>query len=73
MIGRFGLGAGGAGGGVIFFVPLDGGAGVVFAEGTLPVVLLAFGAAGAQVKHVHNTVISTRTGNNLLFIALWRI
>lgn len=72
MIGRLGLGAGGTGGGVIFLAPLDGVAGVVFAGATLLVVLLVFGVEGAQVIHVHNTVINTRTGNNLLFIALSR-
>lgn len=70
MIGRFGLGAGGTGGGVIFLALLVGTGGVVFAVATLLGLLLAFGAEGAQARHVHNTAISARVANNLLFIAL---
>ena len=43
---------------------LDGAAGVVFAVATLLVLLSPFGVVGAQVMHVHSTVISTRIDNN---------
>jgi hypothetical protein len=77
MIGRFGFGAGGTGGGVIFLVPLDGAAGAVagvvagvVAVDVLLVLLLPVGDEGAHAIHVHTSVINTRTGNNFLFIEL---
>jgi hypothetical protein len=71
MTGRFGFGAGGTGGGVIFLLVLpDGAAGVVFAAGALLVLLFAVGVEGAQVIDMHNTAVSTRIGNNLFFIPL---
>jgi hypothetical protein len=60
------LGAAGTGAGVVFLVLLEGAVGVMFAVGTLLVLLLPVDVEGAQVMHMHNIIISTRIDENLL-------
>ena len=60
------MGAAGTGAGVVFLVLLEGAVGVMFAVGTLLLLVPPVDVEGAQVIHKHNTVISTRIDVNLL-------
>jgi hypothetical protein len=54
------------GAGVVFLVLLEGTVGVMFAVGTLLVLVPPVDVEGAQVIHMHNIIISTRIDDNLL-------
>ena len=54
------------GAGVVFLVLLEGTVEVMFAVGTLLVLVPPVDVEGAQVIHMHNIIISTSIDDNLL-------